>query len=183
MNQIKIFPNQIYLKNFLFQDYNIKKIDLCYKINEIISLQKDIEELDEKIERIEFDESMIKKNEKKGVGGDKRFYYDCCLLCEESLEQIRKKRILKETKMNDLKELSKENTIENFCVAAFITFNTIKDQEDFLYKNNQNCCSRLIDAFINLFTIYFYCLCPYCCCCCCCFCCCRVVIKVNIKIL
>ena len=118
---------------------------------------------------------MIKKNEKKGVGGDKRFYYDCCLLCEESLEQIRKKRILKETKMNDLKELSKENTIENFCVAAFITFNTIKDQEDFLYKNNQNCCSRLIDAFINLFTIYFYCLCPYCCCCCCCccFCCCR----------
>ena len=118
---------------------------------------------------------MIEKNEKKGVGGNKRFYYDCCLLCEESLEQIRKKRILKETKMNDLKELSKENTIESFCVAAFITFNTIKDQEDFLYKNNQNCCSRLIDAFINLFTIYFYCLCPYCCCCCgcCCFCCCR----------
>ena len=48
--------------------------------------------------------------------------------------------------MNDLKELSKENTIENFCGAAFITFNTIRDQEDFLYKNNQSCCSRLIDA-------------------------------------
>ena len=77
--------------------------------------------------------------------------------------------------MNDLKESSKENTIENFCGVAFITFNTIKDQENFLYKNNQSCCSRLIDAFINLFAIYFYCLCPYCCCCCCCccFCCCR----------
>ena len=41
-----------FLEKKLFQDYNIKKIDLCYKINEIISLQKDIEELDEKIERI-----------------------------------------------------------------------------------------------------------------------------------
>ena len=77
--------------------------------------------------------------------------------------------------MNDLKKSSKENTIENFCGVTFITFNTIKDQENFLYKNNQSCCSRLIDAFINLFAIYFYCLCPYCCCCCCCccFCCCR----------
>ena len=41
-----------FLEKKLFQDYNIKKIDLYYKINEIISLQKDIEELDEKIERI-----------------------------------------------------------------------------------------------------------------------------------
>ena len=61
-------------------------------------MQKDIEELDEKIERIEFDESMIKKNEKKGVGGDERFYYDCCLLCKESLKQIKKKNFLKKQK-------------------------------------------------------------------------------------
>ena len=74
--------------------------------------------------------------------------------------------------MNELKEASKENASQNFCGVAFITFNTIKDQEDFLYKVNKSCCSRLIDDFITLFKIYFYCLCPHCCCCCC-FCCCR----------
>ena len=71
--------------------YNIKRIDLCCKLNEIICLQKEIEELDEKIERIEFDKSMIKKNNKKNIKGDKRFYYSCCLCCEteEILEKIK----------------------------------------------------------------------------------------------
>ena len=164
-----------FLEKKLFQGYGIKKIDLCYKLNEIISLQKNLEELDEKIGRIEFDQSIIKKNEKKGIKGDKRFYYDCCLCCGESLEQIKNKKKLLEKKMNELKVSSKENTSENFCGVAFITFNTIKEQEDYLYEINKSCCSRLFDAFITLYQIYFYYLCPYCCCCCCCFCffCCR----------
>ena len=77
--------------------------------------------------------------------------------------------------MNELKESSKENTSENFCGVAFVTFNTIKEQESYLYRINKSCCFNLIDNFINLFKIYFYFLCPYfcCCCCCCCLCCCR----------
>ena len=124
---------------------------------------------------MEFDQSIIEKNEKEGNKGDKRFYYDFCLLCKESLEQIKNNKKQMEKKLNELKEASKENASQNFCVVAFITFNTIKDQEDFLYKVNKSCCSRLIDDFITLFKIYFYCLCPHCCCCCCCccFCCCR----------
>ena len=128
-----------------------------------------------KIERLEFDQSIIEKNEERGIKDDKRFYYDCCLCCKESLEQIKNKKKLKEKKMNELKESSKENTSDNFCGAAFITFNTIKEQEDYLYKVNKSCCYRLCDACITLFQIYFYFLCPHCCCCCCCccFCCCR----------
>ena len=165
-----------FLEKKLFQNYDIKKIDLCYKLNEIITLQKDIEELDEKIERIEFHKSIIKKNDEKGFKGDKRFYYYCCCLCcKESLDQIKIKKKDKEKKLNELKESSKENTSQNFCGSAFITFNKIKEQEDYLNKMNKSRCSRLIDAFITLFKLYFYCLCPYCCCCfcCCCFFCCR----------
>ena len=33
---------------------------------------------------------------------------------------------------------SKENTSENFCGVAFITFNTIKEQEDYLYSINKD---------------------------------------------
>ena len=139
-------------------------------------MQKEIEELDEKIERIEFDLSMIKKNNKNNIKGDKRFYYSCCLCCEtkEILEQIKNTKKEKEKKMNELIEPSRENTSEYFCGAAFITFNTIKEQEEYLHQRKGNCCSRLMDAFITIFKIYYYCLCPYCfccLCCCCCFCC------------
>ena len=57
--------------------------------------------------------------------------------------------------MNELKESSKENTSENFCGVAFITFNTIKEQEDYLNKINKSCCSLLFDSFITLNKIYF----------------------------
>ena len=61
-------------------------------------MQKNIEELDEKIGRIEFDQSIIKKNEERGVKGDKRFYYDFCICCKESLEQIKNKKKVKKKK-------------------------------------------------------------------------------------
>ena len=87
--QLNLFKK--FLEKKLFKNYNIKRIDLCYNLNEIISLQKTLEELDEKIERIEFDQSMIKKNNKNGNKGDKRIYYSC-LYSEESLEEIKKEK-------------------------------------------------------------------------------------------
>ena len=172
----KIFIKKRKKKKAPLQYYNISRIDLCFKLDEIINLQKAIEELDEKIERIEFDQSMIEKNNKKGITGNKRIYYSCCLCCEEeeSLEQIKKKREENEKAMNELIESSRDNTSEHFCGAAIVIFNTIKEQEEYLSQMQKNCCYRLMDAFITLFKIFFYCLCPYCfccLCCCCCFCC------------
>ena len=103
MTKLDLFKNFLRKRVFVkkgknkddpIQYYDINRIDLCYKLDEIINLQKEIEELDEKIERIEFDQSMVEKNNKKGIKGDKRIYYSCCLCCEteESLEQIKKKR-------------------------------------------------------------------------------------------
>ena len=101
--QKKLFMKKRKNKKDPSQQYDIKRIDLCCKLDEIIYLQKEIEELDEKIQRIEFDQSMIEKNNKKGIKGDQRFYYSCCLCCEtkESLEQIKKKREESEKKMNE----------------------------------------------------------------------------------
>ena len=77
--------------------------------------------------------------------------------------------------MNELIEASKENTLENFCGAAFVTFNFIKEKEDYLYQKNKSCCYRLMEAFITIIKVYYYLLIPYffpsffcfCCCCCC----------------
>ena len=165
-----------FLEKKLFKNYDVKRIDLCYKLKEIINLQKKIEELDEKMERIEFDQSMVKKNNKKGIKGDKRNYYSCCLCCEteESLEQIKMEKKEKEKKMNQLIESSKKgNSSEYFIDAAFITFNNIKEQEDYLKKNNKNNCDRIVEDNITFCKIYIDWLKSYCyCCCCCCLCCC-----------
>ena len=136
MSKLNLFKK--FLEKKLFINYNIKRIDLCYKLNEIIYLQKSLEELDEKIERIEFDQSMIEKNNKKGIKGDKRIYFSY-LCCEESLESIKTEKKDKEKKLNELIESSKENN--NFCGVAFATFNTIKEQEDYLHKKKISCCS------------------------------------------
>ena len=151
------------------QYYDIKRIDLCYELNEIITLQKEIEELDEKIHRMEFDQSIIEKNNKKGFKGDKRIYYSCCLFCEteESLEQIKQEKEEKEKKMNELIESSRKNISEHFCGSAFVTFNTIKEQEDCL-SQNQNICGRQTDELKIILKLY---LSYFCCCFCCCFCC------------
>ena len=143
--QKKIFIKKRKNKEEPLQYYNIKKIDLCYKIDEIIKLQKEIEELDEKIHRIEFDQSMIERNNKKNIKGDKRIYYSCCLCCEteESLKDIKNEKEKKEKTMNELIESSRENTSNLFCGAAFITFNTINEQEDYLSQIQSNC----VDVF------------------------------------
>ena len=159
----KIFIKKRKNKDDPIQYYDINRIDLCYKLDEIINLQKEIEELDEKIERIEFDQSMVEKNNKKGIKGDKRIYYNCCLCCEteESLEQIKKKRQESEKKMNELMVSSRENTSEYFCGVAFATFNTIKEQEDYLSQIQKNCHYYLTYVFVNSAQNFYYYLGPY----------------------
>ena len=81
---------------------------------------------------------MIEKNNKKGNKGDKRIYYSC-LGSEKSLEEIKNEKKENEKALNELIESSKNN--DNFCGVAFVTFNTIKEQEDYLNKNKkQSCC-------------------------------------------
>lgn len=162
--QKKILVKQRKNQKESLQYYDIKRIDLCYEINDIINLQKEIEKLDEKIHRIEFDQSIIEKNNKKGIKGDKRIYYSCCLCCEteESLEQIKYEKEELEKKLNELIESSRENISEHFCGSAFVTFNTIKEQEDCLIQNKNICCRKL-DELIILLKLYFYYFCTGCC--------------------
>ena len=59
--------------------------------------------------------------------------------------------------MSNLIKASKENTSEHFGGAAFITFNTIKQQEEYLSKLPSNFFDYLINFFKNLF--YIFCSC------------------------
>ena len=63
-----------------------------------------------------------------------------------------------ENDINKLIKASKEKTSEYFGGAAFITFNTIKQQEEYLSKLPSNFFDYLISFFKNL----FYLFCPFC---------------------
>ena len=169
----KIFQKKRKKKNDSLQYFDIKRIDLCFKLEEIIALKKKLENIEEKIQRMEFDQDIIEKNNKKGIKGDEREYYSyCCFCCEtkESLTTLKKEKEESEKKLNYLIELSKENTSEYFCGVAFIIFNTIKEKEEYLSQLKKNCCYSFKDTLIIYLNIFFYFYIPYCCCCCCCFC-------------
>ena len=164
MTQFDIFKKFLEIKIFQKngsespQYFDINSINLCFKLNEIIKLQKKLEELEEKIQRIEFDQDMIEKNNEKGMKDDKRDYYSyTCFCCKntESLEVIKKEKEENEKKMNELIESSKENPSENFCGTAFIVFNTIKEKEDYLSQIQNKCFYRFIDIILIYLNIFF----------------------------
>ena len=170
MSQLDLFKKFLHEKIFKkknkdksITDYGLYRIDICYKLDGMIELQKKLDELDEKIQRIEFDPYIYEKNKEKLLEGDQRNFYknflglSCCCETEESLSDIKIQKAKIENEMNDLIRASKENTSEYFGGAAFITFTTIKQQEDYLSKLPSNFFDYIINFFKNLF--YIFCSC------------------------
>ena len=170
MSQLDLFKKFLHEKIFKkknkdksITDYGLYRIDICYKLDGMIELQKKLDELDEKIQRIEFDPYIYEKNKEKLLEGDQRNFYknflglSCCCGTEESLSDIKIQRAKIENEMNDLIRASKENTSEYFGGAAFITFTTIKQQEEYLSKLPSNFFDYIINFFKNLF--YIFCSC------------------------
>ena len=79
------------------------------------------------------------------------------------MEQNKQEKKAKENKMNELIESSRENISEYFCGTAFVTFNTIKEQEDCLSQNKIN-CRNYMDEIVYALQLYFSYVCCYCCC-------------------
>ena len=170
MTQIELFKHFLNEKIFKvkikgkIKDYGINRIDLCYKLGEMVEFQKNLDELEEKIQRIEFDPDMTEKNKEKLLEGNERNFYSNtlgipCSCCEkaESLVDIKKQKDKIETDMNELIRATKENTSEHFGGAAFITFNTIKQQEEYLSTLPSNFFDYIINFFKNL--SYLFCCC------------------------
>ena len=140
------------------ESFKIVKVDLCYKLEKIMELQGELEEKKEKITKVENDPSQIKKNKEKNLEGDNRNYYGGFLSCnkEEKLGTLREEKESKQSEIDTLIENSKQNTLEYFGGAAFITFESIKEQELYL-KNVPN---SEIEYFFKFLRNMEYYLCP-----------------------
>ena len=159
----KIFKER--KKREITKDYGVNRIDFCYKSGEIINLQQELSILNEKINKIDFDPNIKKENEKNGLKGKDRSYYSYILpFCpftscpkKESREALKEDKKKAEEKMKKLIKDSKEHISEYFGGAAFITFNKIKQQEEYLAKLPSNFIDYIIDFFKDM--KYLFCSC------------------------
>ena len=172
MSEIKKFETFLIEKIFkerkrrkIVREYGVNRIDFCYKSGKIIELQQKLSEINDKINKIDFDPTIKKENDKLGLEGSERNYYSYILpICpftscpkKESLTDIIKERDKTEEEMNQLIKDSKEKMSEYFGGAAFVTFNKLKQQEEYLEKLPKSFFAYVIKFFKNL--IYLFCFC------------------------
>ena len=172
MSEIKMFETFLIEKIFkewrrrkLTKDWGVNRIDFCYRSGEIIELQQKLSEINEKINKIDFDPFIKKENDKLGLEGTERNYYSYILpICpftycpsKESLKDIIEEKEKIEERMNQLIKESKENLSERFGGAAFVTFNTTKQQEAYLDQLPKNFFTHIIKFFDKIG--YLFCGC------------------------
>ena len=172
MTEIKMFEKFLLEKIFkerkrgkVIKDYGVNRIDFCYKSKEIIELQEKLNELNEKINKIDFDPNIKKENDKHHLEGVERNYYsyilpicpfNCCPK-KESLKDISALKQETEDKITKLIQDSKEHISDYFGGGAFITFNTTKQQEDYMSKLPKNFFDYVIQFFKNMGFIFCSC--------------------------
>ena len=172
MIEIKIFEN--FLKEKLFKekkrrkliyDYGVNRIDFCYKSGEIIKLQQKLSEINEKINKIDFDPIIKKENDKFGLKKEDRSYYDYILpFCpftycpkKTSIKTLIDEKKETEKEMKKLIKDSKEHISDYFGGAAFVTFNKINQQEKYLSKLPNNFFDYVFDYLKDM--KYLFCSC------------------------
>ena len=139
IDQFKEFVKQKICKGNFNEDFKINRIDFSYKIGELKKLQDKLNNKIIKITKVEKFPEFEEKNKKLKLEGDDRKYFKGFLdFCdsddEQPLSEIKKKKEDLENQIKEIIEKSKKETINYFGGAAFVTFETVKEQE--LYMKN-----------------------------------------------
>ena len=150
IDQFKLFIKIKICKGRHNEDFNICKIDFSYKIEKLKKLQDKLEDKKIKISKVETFPEFQEKN--KGLQGDNRKYYSGFLDFgdsdnEKTLTEIKEKKKKLEKEIDQIIEESQKNTLDYFGGTAFITFDTIQEQELYM-KNVPN---NAFDYFIKFF--------------------------------
>ena len=161
-----------YIKNLVVnknEKYNVQLVNLCYKLNKFEKLEEEVQEYKKELFKVDYDPMQIKRNRYFKLEGNKRKFFktplsdiniinlntNCCEKRIPILDIMRKKRD-RENELNRLLEASKNIKKDNFANVAFISFDTISEQERFLNKYSQNLFTRIFSIITN-FKFYFCC--------------------------
>ena len=154
-----------FIKNMICkgQKYNIKKVNICFKISELMKYEKKLQKIYESIDKIENHPYQILKNERLGLIGEKKKYFESfwnyfdCHCCESSttMKALQDKEKQLKNEINELMDNSKKNTMKYFGGCAVISFDSIEEHENFLSHKKNN-------IFFYIKIIIYY-LCGCCC--------------------
>ena len=142
------------------ETFNVKKINLCFKLSELMKLQGKLHKIEEKMSKIRNHPYQIAKNKQKHLEKENREYFDSFLnlhCCEkgEKLSTLKQKEEKNKNKINELMEKSKQKTNEYFAGCVIIVFDTLREQENFLSKKSNN-------IIIHIFKLFGYLFCGCC---------------------
>ena len=160
--------NAIINKN---EKYNVELVNICYKLNKFKKLEEEIQGYKNELFKVDNNPRQIRRNRYFKLEGNKRKYFkspltdinilnlntNCCEKKIPIIEIMRKKKH-KEHELNDLLEASKNIKKDNFSNVAFISFDTISEQEKFLNKYSQNWFTSLLSTIKNFKFYCCYCL-------------------------
>jgi len=151
-------------------NFNIYRINICYKINEFMKKEEEIQECKKKIFKINHQKYQIEKNkELKLEKGERKYFYHpiqnlgidfCnCSVCEKSeiLSDIRKEKKKSENELKELLKQTENLTEENFSGVVFVTFNNIGEVEKIMAPYPKNLIMTIFFGIKNL--KYFLCCC------------------------
>lgn len=146
------------------KDFKVQLVNICYKLNKFKILESEILEYKNELFQVSNNPRQIRRNRQFKLEGNKRKYFQTPIslfnlntnCCEKRIPitEIMKKKKHKETQLNDLLEASKYIKPKNFANVAFISFNTISEQEKFLSNYSQNWFQTLI-LLLKYFKFYF----------------------------
>jgi hypothetical protein len=142
--------------------YDIKKVNICFKINKYIELEEKYEKCEE-MSLLKYTHYQEEKN--KNVMKSQQCYYYSPFsdfnihICEKKkkISDIKKEKRELEKKIEDLLEERKEITMEKFAGAVIVSFNTIKEKEEFLSNIPNSLFIQIVKYICRL--RYFFCFC------------------------
>ncbi len=162
-----------FIKNFIInknQKFNVQLVNICYKLNKFKKLEEEIQVLKNELFKVDNNPKQIRRNKYFKLKGNRRIYFasvlnevnyfnlntNCCERRIPIIEILRKKKN-KEHELNDLLEASKNIKKDNFANVAFISFDTISEQEKFLNQYSKNWFTGLLSTLKNF--KYYFCSC------------------------
>ena len=160
-----------FLKNKIFiEEYNeynsIDNIVLCSKMDKYKKLEKDMDLIAQKINKIKFDDDIIEFNNENNLTGDERkivtakftfLFFKFCKK-EEKLGDLKLQKEMIYKELDELYQNTKNNTSEYFAGCVFVTFTSLKEQELFLKRYNQSflkSCLQFVKDIIYMICGYF----------------------------
>ena len=154
IEQFKEYMMYIISNKLFKENLNINNIVLCYKLEELIKLQKKLEVIKEKLAKIEYDPKQIKSNKDLKLEGNNRKYFEDILCWKKKYKfahlDAKKNKI--QEKIKKIIEDSKGHTLEYFIGSIIVSFNSISEKEKCLAKIPGNFFSYFIRFIKDLFS-------------------------------